>query len=304
MAGGIGALIAAGDYSPTTANGWLAFCESSCRERSASSGSRTLATDGVEDFDTSEHETYTEEEPNALLPEEVRDVPRGDAGALPAALRDDRPRLRHGPAALVAAAAAPARAEADVLWDERRSCVRRSHTVGDEVMRDDEAEAALRHRLAAGGDGVLRWHVETQLATPEQQESGAPLPVASTGGFRSPSVLNKPFADVGARRSGSASDSRQRALRRTFNDLARAAQVEALVTRSISRSPDRADAAALLDRERGRAARGIAKVIEPLRRRESRHRRWCSRWCARAPRRWCSNTKKPAEGASSNRPFS
>ena len=30
-----------------------------------------LATEGVKDFDESEHETYSEEEPNALLPEEV-----------------------------------------------------------------------------------------------------------------------------------------------------------------------------------------------------------------------------------------
>lgn len=30
-----------------------------------------LATEDVKDFDTSEHATYTEEEPNALTPEEV-----------------------------------------------------------------------------------------------------------------------------------------------------------------------------------------------------------------------------------------
>src|ERR1700756_5124200 len=51
--------------------------------------------------------------------------------------------------------------------------------------------------------------------------------------FRSPSVLNKPLANVAAE-LGLGKQVTQRALRRTFNDLARAAQVSDLVTRSIS----------------------------------------------------------------------
>ena len=79
---------------------------------------------------------------------------------------------------------------------------------------------------------VLRWHVDTQLATPEQQESDLLFP-AITGKYRSPSVLNKPIADV-AGELGLTKKITARALRRTFNDLARAAQVNDLVTRSIS----------------------------------------------------------------------
>jgi hypothetical protein len=60
----------------------------------------------------------------------------------------------------------------------------------------------------------------------------APVP-GHHGGFRSPSVLNKPFADV-ADALGLGKAFTQRGLRRTFNDLARAAQVEGIVTRSIS----------------------------------------------------------------------
>jgi hypothetical protein len=53
------------------------------------------------------------------------------------------------------------------------------------------------------------------------------------GAFRSPCVLNKPLADV-AEQLELGKKISQRALRRTFNDLARAAHVNDLVTRSIS----------------------------------------------------------------------
>ena len=79
---------------------------------------------------------------------------------------------------------------------------------------------------------VLRWHVDTQLATPEQQESELLFP-AVHGKYRSPCVLNKPLDEVGLE-LGLTKRITQRALRRTFNDLARAAQVNDLVTRSIS----------------------------------------------------------------------
>lgn len=56
---------------------------------------------------------------------------------------------------------------------------------------------------------------------------------AVNGKFRSPSVLNKPLEKVGLE-LGLKKKVTQRALRRTFNDLARAAPVNDLVTRSIS----------------------------------------------------------------------
>jgi integrase len=79
---------------------------------------------------------------------------------------------------------------------------------------------------------VLRWHVETQLTTPEQRDSKLLFPSVN-GGYRSPSVLNKPFSDV-VDEMGLDKRFTQRGLRRTFNDLARTARVDALVTRSIS----------------------------------------------------------------------
>ena len=56
----------------------------------------------------------------------------------------------------------------------------------------------------------------------------------STGGHcNTPTVLNKPFAEV-SEAIGLGYSFTQSGMRRTFNDLARAAKVEALVTRSIS----------------------------------------------------------------------
>jgi hypothetical protein len=79
---------------------------------------------------------------------------------------------------------------------------------------------------------VLRWHVDTQLGTAEMKESELLFP-ATTGGYRSPSVLNKPFEEVG-RAISLRQHFTQPGLRRTFNDLARAAQVEGVVIKSIS----------------------------------------------------------------------
>ena len=59
-----------------------------------------------------------------------------------------------------------------------------------------------------------------------------PLP-SITGGFRTPTVLNKPFADV-AREIGLGIHFTQRGMRRTYNDLMRAAGVNTVVLKSVS----------------------------------------------------------------------
>ncbi len=79
---------------------------------------------------------------------------------------------------------------------------------------------------------LLEWHVRTQLTTPEMQGSELLFPSVD-GGFRAASVLNKPFSVV-ADEIGLGKKFTQRGLRRTFQDLARTAQVSDLVTRSIS----------------------------------------------------------------------
>jgi integrase len=191
-----------------------------------------LATDDVKDFDASEHNTYSEEEPNALLPEEV--------GAFLEAMRASYPQFYAMVFLGLATGLRPSSLrplrrrgiEADVLWDQGRLLVRRSQTLGNEVVNTTKQKRRYTIDLPREVMSVLRWHIETQLTTTEQQESDLLFP-SLNGGFRSPSVLNKPFADV-AESIGLGKKFTQRGLRRTFNDLARAANVHDVVTRSIS----------------------------------------------------------------------
>ena len=225
-------LIGAGDYAPTTANGWLAILRVIMKAAKRQFALPTLATEGVEGFDESEHSTYSEEEPNALLPHEVplflaklRQMHPAHfamvylglvTGLRPSSLR---PLRRRGD-------------EPDVRWEIGRLLVRRSHTYQDETMRTTKQKRRYAIDLPPEAVEVLRWHVDTQLRTPEQQDSELLFP-ATTGGFRSSCVLNKPLAEV-ADELELGKKITQRALRRTFNDLARAAAVSDLVTRSIS----------------------------------------------------------------------
>ena len=225
-------LIAAGDYAPTTVNGWLAILKVIMKAGKRRLSLPTLATEGVESFDLSEHDTYTDEQPNSLTPDEVpsflekfKELHPAHYGmvflGLVTGLRPSslRPPRREGPAS-------------DVDWDKGCLRVRRSHTVGEEIMKTTKQKRRYVITLPPEAMAVLRWHVETQLTTPEQQESELLFP-AVNGKYRSPSVLNKPLDEVGLE-LGLKKTITQRALRRTFNDLARAAQVNDLVTRSIS----------------------------------------------------------------------
>jgi len=229
---GVGELITAGDYSPNTAHGWLSILRVIMKSAKRRFQLPILATEDVADFDTSEHATYTEDEPNSLAPEEVptflatlrERYPQHYAMAflgIVTGLRPStmRPLRRRG-------------LEADVQWDRLRLLVRRSQTLGEEVIRTTKQKKRYAIDLPEEAINVLRWHVATQLATPEMEESNLLFP-SITGGFRSPCVLNKPFADV-AETMELGKSFTQRGLRRTFNDLARAANVEAIVTRSIS----------------------------------------------------------------------
>jgi integrase len=98
----------------------------------------------------------------------------------------------------------------------------------------DTTKTKLRQRISVPDEvgHVLRWHVDTQLTTPEQQASDLLFP-ARDGGYLNEHCLRQPFAKVGSL-TGLEMHFTPRGLRRTFNDLARAAHVEALVTKSIS----------------------------------------------------------------------
>lgn len=228
---GIAGLINAGDYAPTTANGWLSILRVVCKAAKRKFGLSHLATEDVADFDTSDWVVYSEEEPNSLTPQQVplflerlRELhPQHYAmaflgfatGLRPSTLR---PLRRRGPLA-------------DLLWDRNRILVRRSQTRGEEVMNMTKQRTRYGIDLPESVIGVLKWHTESQLRTPEQQDSDLLFP-SITGGYRTPTVLNKPFAEIAAELE--LPRFTQLGMRRTYNDLARAAGVIDLVTRSIS----------------------------------------------------------------------
>jgi integrase len=228
----VGKLLQAGRYAPTTANSWLAILRTIMKAAKREFELPRLATEGVADFDLSTHVVYTEEAPNALTPEQVPEFlnrmremfPQHYAmtflgfatGLRPSSLR---PLRRSG-------------ASADVQWDKNRILVRRSQTGPNEVKETTKQKVRYRIEVPPEVMQVLRWHVQTQLDTPEQQGSELLFPSVK-GEFRAVTSLCKPFAAV-------AKDIKlpfvfsPRGMRRTFNDLARASNVEAIVTRSIS----------------------------------------------------------------------
>jgi integrase len=224
--------VRAGKWAPTTVNGWLAILKVITKAAKRQLGLLSDPAQDIEYLDTSEHEVYSDEEPNALLPQEVAPFVAKFRGLYPqhfamfylgliTGLRPSslRPLRRRG-------------ANADVDWETGRLRVRRSHTVGDEVWNNTKQKRRYTIDLPTEAVDVLQWHVETQLKTPEQHDSDLLFP-SITGGFRTMKVLNQPLAEV-ASELKLGKQITQRALRRTFNDLARAAHVSDLVTRSIS----------------------------------------------------------------------
>ena len=182
-------------------------------------------------MDASAHPTYTEEQPNSLLAEEVP--------VFLAVMRELHPQhfafvaLGFG-TGLRPSSLRPLRREGetpDILWEEGVLLVRRSHTRKQEVMPTTKTKRHQRLALPEEMMDILRWHV-AQLPWGPQQESELLFP-SKTGGCRSESVLYKPFMDV-CDKLRLKKKVTPRAMRRTFQDLARAAEVKDVVTRAIS----------------------------------------------------------------------
>ena len=95
---------------------------------------------------------------------------------------------------------------------------------------DGGDQAKTRYRITLPDDlmAVLRWHVD-RLPPGPMRDSELLFP-SETGGFRSASALDKPFREV-----GEAINLRKRvtprAMRRSFQDLARDADIETIVRR-------------------------------------------------------------------------
>ena len=224
-----------GTYSPNTVNGWLSILRgiinAACAEFQLERNPIAL----VKDIDTSEHRTYTEEEPNSLTDSELaawlewfaRNEPQHYAfvflgfmtGQRPSHLR---PLRRRGP-------------ETDVLWNDDGTgvlLIRRSETLG-QVMNRTKTAKDQRIGLPAEVMDVLRDHVRALESRDNAASHSDLLFPSDVGGFRSASCLNKPFAAACAA-LGLTKHITPRAMRRTSQDMLRTAEVHDTVTRSIS----------------------------------------------------------------------
>lgn len=225
------ALIKRDELAPTTANTILGVLRQITDEAVDDFDIRDPLR-GVDPFDTREHSTYTEEEPNSLAPKVIpkflatmREMhPEHYAftfmgittGLRPSTLR---PLRRDG-------------ANADIKWKEGILIVRRSQTVGDEVMETTKTDLHQRLALPPEMMGILQWHVDAVLLPAKMRMSELLFP-SVLGGFRSRSCLDKPFAEV-AKAIKLPFSFTPRGMRRTYQDLARAAGIHDAVTRAIS----------------------------------------------------------------------
>src|SRR5690606_8748447 len=181
-------------YKPTTANAWLSILCEIMRTAKREFELPLDPTQNVRKFDTSDHITYSEEAPQSLKSKQVPEFlelmrvhfPQHYAmtylgfctGLRPSSLR---PLRRRGD-------------QPDVLWAEGRLLVRRSQTRGDTVLQSSKQRTRYSINLPEEVLNVLQWHISEQLLG-LQSDTDLLFP-SLTGGFRSPCVLNKPFAEV------------------------------------------------------------------------------------------------------------
>jgi hypothetical protein len=102
------------------------------------------ATEGIPAFDTSEHPAYTEEAPNTLTAEEAAVFLDRLKAEFPAQYAMTFLGFATGLRPSTMRPLRRARATPDVLWEQGAILVRRSHTVGEEVMNTTRPSCGKR----------------------------------------------------------------------------------------------------------------------------------------------------------------
>lgn len=217
-----------GKLGPRTANTRLAILKVIFRAASAKYGFADPTT-GIQPFDTTTHPTYTPEEPNSLTADELPKFLNGIYEHFPQHYAVTFLGFVTGlrPSTLF-----PLRIVEDVRWVERQIWIRRSHTHGQEVMNTTKTGVGYPIGLPQEVLDVLRWHIETNLDEGPMRESGLLFP-SVRGTMRFTSSLQKVFV-AAAGSAGIKKKVSARAMRRTFQDITRAADVSSIVKRSIS----------------------------------------------------------------------
>jgi integrase len=219
-------------YSPTTVNGWIAVLRVITKKMKADFGLAVDPCAEVEYVSTKGHRTYTFEEPNSLSVHELSSFfeiasekyPQHFAVILLGSVTGLRPSSLY--------ALRRSGEQADIKWDQGLLLVRRSRGIKGRVMEMAKTNHDQVIKLPDFVMSVLRWHVDKQLITRDMERSELLFP-AETGGFRHNSALAKPFRTI-AKAMGLRKQISPKAMRRSFQDAMREAQVVDVVVRSIS----------------------------------------------------------------------
>jgi hypothetical protein len=227
----VAVLINEGKYKPSSGNVWLTTLKTIMKEARRELEIGHDAFKGVTEFDESEHDPHPEEDPNALMDEQVpmflcllkESYPHFYAMAVfgfATGLRGiNISALRYrGP-------------EADINWETGLCYVRRGAGRLGGIRNTTKVRRRYRITLPPSLLEVLRWHVE-QIPEGAPRDSNYLFP-SEKGTPRLAQVMNGPFADI-SQRMGLSFILSVSGMRRTYNDLALAAGVNNLVTRSIS----------------------------------------------------------------------
>jgi len=222
--------VRAGKLSPHTVNGRLRILLSTLRSAVADHELAYDPTRAVKPLDTSTWETYTEEQPNALTVDEV-----------PAFMAQARRLFPQHHAQLALGLATGRRPcelrplrwkgeTPDIQWKDGVLLVRRSQVLGEADHRT-KTKARLRIPLPSALLEILAAHARD---LPLQQADRSDLLFPSrTGGYQASSCLAKPIVAIAAA-AGITKHLSPYFMRRTFQDLCRAAQVHDTVARAIS----------------------------------------------------------------------
>jgi site-specific recombinase XerD len=218
-----------GKLSPRTANGWLSILRVIVRSAVDDFGLERDPTLRVRDFSVEEHPTYTDEKPNSLTREQTARFLAGMRRLFPqfyavtllgfvTGLRPStlRPLRRRGK-------------EADVLWEHSAILVRRSNSIGQEVMNTTKTGTTYRLGLPKEVMAVLTAHVASLHGVRKRSDLLFP---SKRAGIMSRSALDKPFASV-SDAIGLPFTLTPRGMRRTYQDLGRELGVERNVRKAI-----------------------------------------------------------------------
>ncbi len=234
--------INAGKKSPTTVNDWIAVLRVITKRMKADHGLLVDPCADVEDVSTKGHRTFTFEQPNSLGVDELsaffeiawEKYPQHFAVILLGSVTGLRPSSLY--------ALRRSGENADVKWDQGLILVRRSRGIKGRVMEMTKTNHDQVIKVPDFVISVLRWHVDKQMITREMERSDLLFP-SEVGTFRGNSTLAKPFKAI-AKAMGLKKQISPKAMRRSFQDAMREAQVANVVVRSIrATSPSRCSSA-------------------------------------------------------------